>query len=138
MRWAGREQTGPSCPPTNRLELQGAQNQSTEAGPEGREGVREEPWGAASESGARNFPGAPLCASTGETEILAKGKKEKSEEVPEEGQAGVYSMGSWATGPILPGRSQGSLREGKAHPWALRTTVEKQNLTREQGGGWRA
>lgn len=47
-------------------------------------------------------------------------------------------MGSWATGPVLPGRSQGSLREGKAHPWALRTTVEKQNPTREQGGGWRA
>lgn len=46
-------------------------------------------------------------------------------------------MGSWATGHVLPGRSQGSLRDGKAQPWALRTTVEKQNLTggREEAGG---
>ena len=39
---------------------------------------------------------------------LRSPSKEKSEEAPAEGQAGVYSMGSWATGPVLPGRSQGS------------------------------
>lgn len=69
--------------------------------------MQEGPWGSVT-PGARNCPGGPVAKAVLPLGKLRSPSKEKSEEAPAEGQAGVYSMGSWATGPVLPGRSQGS------------------------------
>lgn len=140
MCWAGREQTGPSCPPTNRLELQGAQNQSTEAGPEGREGVREEPWGAASESGARNFPGAPvaktLCFHWGNSD-LSQRKKRRVRRRLRRGRLGSTPWGPGLQVPFCQEEARAPYGKGKhTHgPFGPRWRNKIRRGSREEAGG---